>query len=115
MYNNFQTQVCCTDTCRTLTQSAALIITDLPMKFGEHLFNLLNQFVHPGRITEFIKQDSISFNLRHIQVKLVRINDGLKQFLNDIPAMFNFRLIDKPGETADIRYKYEPCVVHKLN
>src|SRR6187455_3603872 len=82
------------------------------MKLNKHFFYLTVNFCRRRWITELIKEDGISFNLRNFQPHVVGIDQYFKQFLNDEPAVINFGFCNEPGESADVGNKEEAFVFH---
>src|SRR5688572_10581291 len=102
--------------CRTaglaLTKTACLVSNQMLVKLTEHFFNLLIQLGQVGRITKFVKKNSVSFNFRNLEPDFIGINQRLKQFLYNKTAMINFRFVHKPGKAAYIRNEKQPFIFH---
>src|SRR5687768_5894896 len=82
------------------------------MKLAKHPLHLPVQRRQFRGVSKLIKQNGVAFNFRYLEAHLVGVDQGLEHFLDDEPAVLNFRFADEPRKAADVGNKDQPFGFH---
>jgi hypothetical protein len=90
-----------------LTKSLELISLHVCVKADKHALYLSQELSSGRRLSRAVKKDGIPFNLGHLQLHVIGVNDLLQKLFNDMLAMRDLRLVDELCKTTDIRDEKE--------